>query len=234
MTKRGKVLVIDDEPTIVDLFTEYLTDQGFEVIGASSGIEGLMRLEADKADTVLLDMRMPEMDGIETLKRIRAEHPHVPVLMISANDDVAAAKTAIALGAFDYTLKPVDLDYLSRSVEKMVASAGSAAVEPGPVTATASAGASPHGTLYDLALAVFHATRATSPAARQLVAPAIEAVALTLVQRGSGADKAETVRALNQLRSLLRFAKDLGDLTDEVHRGLESHMARARNSVGLS
>ena len=70
--------------------------------------------------------------------------------------------------------------------------------------------------------------------ARESVAPALESAALNLVQRGGGGEKAETVRALNLIRSLLRFAKDLGDITDETHRSLESHMAKARRSVGLS
>jgi hypothetical protein len=155
----------------------------------------------------------------------------VPVLMISANDDVAAARDAIRLGAFDYTLKPVDFDYLSRALDKMLASA-----EPplaGALGAASAEATSPHGLLYDLALGVFRATRAMPPGARMALAPAIETAALSLVQRGAGSDKGDTVRALNQIRSLLRFAKDLGDIPDDVHRALESIMVRARRSVGL-
>ena len=93
---------------------------------------------------------------------------------------------------------------------------------------------SAHGLLYDLALEVFRTTRTLSASARESIAPALESAALSLVQRGGGGDKAETVRTLNVIRSLLRFAKDLGDITDETHRSLESHMAKARRSVGLS
>jgi DNA-binding NtrC family response regulator len=232
MTKRGTILVIDDEPAIVELFTEYLGEQGFDVIAASGGEEGLARLAADRPDIVLLDMRMPEMDGLETLKRIRGVNMRIPVLMISANDDVAAAKEAISLGAFDYTLKPVDFDYLSRALDKMLAAVAPSA-ERGPGDASAATG-SAHGLLYGLALEVFRITRALSPGARESLAPALESAALVLVQRGGVAEKAETVRALNQIRSLLRFAKDLGDITDEAHRSVESHMAKARRSVGLS
>jgi len=228
--KRGKVLVIDDEPSIVDLFTEYLNGQGFDVISAGGGEEGLDRLRLDGPDIVLLDMRMPGLDGLETLRRIRKINMGVPVLMISGNDDIAAAKEAIALGAFDYTLKPVDFNYLGRALDKMLASAPSS--EPGLAQAEVTAG-STHGLLYDLALEVFRTTRTLSASARESIAPALESAALSLVQRGGG-DKAESVRALNVIRSLLRFAKDLGDITDETHRSLESHMAKARRSVGLS
>ena len=229
--KRGKVLVIDDEPSIVDLFTEYLNGQGFDVISAGGGEEGLDRLRLDGPDIVLLDMRMPGLDGLETLRRIRKINMGVPVLMISGNDDIAAAKEAIALGAFDYTLKPVDFNYLGRALDKMLASAPSS--EPGLAQAEVTAG-STHGLLYDLALEVFRTTRTLSASARESIAPALESAALSLVQRGGGGDKAESVRALNVIRSLLRFAKDLGDITDETHRSLESHLAKARRSVGLS
>jgi DNA-binding response OmpR family regulator len=230
--KRGKVLVIDDEPSIVELFTDYLTGQGFDVISAGGGEEGLDRLRSDSPDIVLLDMRMPGVDGLETLRRIRKVNMGVPVLMVSGNDDIAAAKEAIALGAFDYTLKPVDFNYLGRALDKMLASVVSS-TEPGLISAEATTG-STHGLLYDLALEVFRTTRTLSPSARESIAPALESAALNLVQRGGGGDKAESVRALNVIRSLLRFAKDLGDITDETHRSLESHMAKARRSVGLS
>jgi DNA-binding response OmpR family regulator len=232
MIKRGKVLVIDDEPSIVDLFTDYLNGQGFDVISAGGGEEGLDRLRLDNPNIVLLDMRMPGMDGLETLRRIRKVNRAVPVLMVSGNDDLAAAKTAIALGAYDYTLKPVDFNYLGRALDKMLAIVASSA-EPGLIQGEATTG-SAHGLLYDLALEVFRTTRTLSASARESIAPALEGAALSLVQRGGGDDKAESVRALDVIRSLLRFAKDLGDITDETHRSLESHMAKARRSVGLS
>jgi CheY-like chemotaxis protein len=228
MRKRGRILVVDDEPVILELFREYLVEQGLEVITALSGAEALERLATDKPDLIFLDMRMPGMDGIEALKRIRAANLRIPVLMISANDDLAAAKQAIALGAFDYTLKPVDFNYLGRALDKMLATAqpvvehGFGGIEPV---------ASAQGLLYDLALEVFRATRTFPPTSRESLGVAIEHAALSLVQRAG--DKPENVRALNQVRSLLRFAKDLGDLADETHRMLESHIARARRSVGL-
>src|SRR5262249_45875499 len=130
MANRGKVLVVDDEPTILELFKEYLVDRGLEVITAAGGAEALECLQQDKPAVVLLDMRMPDMDGIETLKRIRAVSVRIPVLMVSASDDLTAAREAIALGAFDYTLKPVDWDYLGRALDKMLSDVAPT-IEPG-------------------------------------------------------------------------------------------------------
>jgi CheY-like chemotaxis protein len=227
MTIRGKVLVVDDEPAILDLFREYLMDQSLEVATAQSGPEALQRLDTEKPDLVFLDMRMPGMDGIETLKRIRAVNLRIPVLMISANDDIAAAKQAIGLGAFDYTLKPVDLAYLGRALDKMLAEVGPMR-ERGIVVEPV---ASPQGLLYDLALEVFRATRTLSATSRPTLGATIEQAALGLVQRPG--EKNENVRALNAIRSLVRFAKDLGDIPDDTHRLLESHITRARRSLGL-
>jgi CheY-like chemotaxis protein len=227
MTIRGKVLVVDDEPAILDLFREYLMDQSLEVATAQSGPEALQRLDTEKPDLVFLDMRMPGMDGIETLKRIRAVNLRIPVLMISANDDIAAAKQAIGLGAFDSTLKPVDLAYLGRALDKMLAEVGPMR-ERGIVVEPV---ASPQGLLYDLALEVFRATRTLSATSRPTLGATIEQAALGLVQRPG--EKNENVRALNAIRSLVRFAKDLGDIPDDTHRLLESHITRARRSLGL-
>ncbi len=228
---RGKILVVDDEPAVAELLCDYLSAQDFDAVAANSGAEALRQLESDKPDAVLLDMRMPEMDGIETLKRIRAQSPRVGVLMISANDDVVLAKQAIALGAFDYTLKPIDFPYLSRALEKMLAAA--APVDREGLLSAPGLTPSPHGTAYDLALAVFRAARTLSPAAHDSVGKALEQAALSFIQLGVAIEKNEAIRTLNRIRSLLRFAKDLGDITDDTHRTLESRVVQARRSVGL-
>ena len=183
--KRGKVLVIDDEPSIVELFTDYLNGQGFDVISAGGGEEGLDRLRLDSPDIVLLDMRMPGWMAWKRSAHPQSQPPR-PVLMVSGNDDIAAAKEAIALGAFDYTLKPVDFNYLAgRSTRCWPPSA---AAEPGLSRWRRTTG-SAHGLLYDLALEVFRTTRTLSVTARESIAPALESAALSLVQRGGGATR---------------------------------------------
>ena len=229
---RGLVLVVDEEPTIVELVAEYLGIQGFAVVTARSGIEALTQLETERPDAVLLDMRMPEMDGIETLKRIMAGDSGARVLMVSGNDDVQLMKKAITLGAFDYLLKPIDFGYLSRALDQMIRSrtrigpdeAGSAATPPASDSVSA----------YQLALEVFRAVRTMSPGASRSVGSLIEDTALRLVQEGPGAERRTVLRLLGEIRTLLRFAMDLGDITDDLHRHLESQIVRARRGLGLS
>ncbi len=167
--RRARILVADDEPPVVQLLSDDLTEQGFEVSGAHSGVQALARLSEEQPDVVLRDVRMPELDGVEVLRRIRENYPRLAVLMVSGNADVELAKETVALGAFDYILKPVDFPYLLRAIDKMLA--------------------------------------ATSVAAHA---------------------------ALNQIRTLLRFGRDLSDFSDDEHRRLEGYVAKARRSGGLA
>lgn len=228
---RGSILVVDDEPRMAQLLAEYLIEHGYRVVVAHS-VEALTKLDLEKPSAVLLDVRMPGMDGVEVLRRIRSFDRQVGILMISANDDVELAKQTIEMGAFDYTIKPVDFAYLSRAVERMIAQ-----VPAAPVPAAASvapAPESPQNLLYDLALEIFRTTRAFPPVARESVGRDLEQAALTAMQRGAGGEKHDVIRALNQIRTMLRFAKDLGDIGDDDHRRLEASVAKARRSVGLS
>jgi two-component system, response regulator, stage 0 sporulation protein F len=229
---RGKILVVDDEVNMGQLLGEYLTEQGYTVATAHSGIEALAKLDLEKPQVILLDVRMPGMDGVEVLRRIRSFDTQVGILMISANDDLDLAKQTIEMGAFDYTLKPVDFAYLSRAVDKMMASA--AAAPSSPADGGGEPAPSAHNLLYDLALEIFRAARALAPVARESLGRELEQAALAAMQRGAAGEKQDVVRALNQTRTLLRFAKDLGDIPDDTHRALEASVARARRSVGLS
>jgi DNA-binding response OmpR family regulator len=235
MAGKGKILVVDDEPPVGEILSEFFTPKGYEVICALGGLEGLSKLEKFQPDVVLLDVRMPDMDGITVLRRIRDANARVGVLMMSGNTDSEAAKETLQLGAFDYVLKPFDFDYLDRAVHKML----TAAAHPEPRTVAGLhpslvvAEPSQHGLLYDLAIEVFKATRAMSSEARTTLAPALETAALAAVQKGVSGEKAEVIRALNHLRMLIRFARDLGDFSDAVHRHLETQIVTARRSVGL-
>ena len=154
--RRGRILVVDDETSITDLLVEFLGEMQFDVVAAHSGREALERLGSETADAILLDLHMPGMDGMETLRQIRARGAHPPILMITGNDDLAVAREALSLGAFDHILKPIDFDYLGRAVVKMLGGRKSGA--PGDGSAPGASGSTPE-LLYDLSLEIFRVAR---------------------------------------------------------------------------
>lgn len=122
----GKILVVDDEPEVRLVLTEFLESRGYEVTAASSGAEAISMVDAVKPHVVLLDVTMPEMDGMETLKRLAAANPGLPIIMVTANADVDVTSRLLAMGAADYIPKPFDLEYLGQAVGIQV----SAALDP--------------------------------------------------------------------------------------------------------
>ncbi len=112
----GKILVVDDEKGITEMVAKFLESMGHEAITAQSGSEAIEKVTQEEPQIVLLDIRMPGMDGIETLKKIKALDPKIGVVMITAVSDEVTAKECMDLGAFDYITKPISLDYLERVV----------------------------------------------------------------------------------------------------------------------
>lgn len=110
------VLVVDDDPKTLKLLAIKLTQEGYRVITAQSGKDALEAIKLEKPGLVLLDIMMPEMNGIETLKRIKALGPDIPVAMATAVWDDAEAKKAIEAGAYEYITKPIDMEYLKLAV----------------------------------------------------------------------------------------------------------------------
>jgi len=112
----GKILVVDDEPEVRMATRDFLTGKGYEVSVAEGGREALRLLAASPADVVLLDLAMPGMDGMETLKRIISAHPNMPVIVVTANAEIEITSKVLQLGAADYVPKPFDLDYLDQAI----------------------------------------------------------------------------------------------------------------------
>lgn len=114
---QGKILVIDDDPDIRAMLEEFLTVSGHQVISAADGVAGVREIVQGAPDVALLDIDMPGLSGLEALPAIRAVAPDVVVIMVSGMANVEVAKRALALGAFDYVVKPVDLAYLTQSLQ---------------------------------------------------------------------------------------------------------------------
>jgi len=107
---KRKILVVDDDKEICDILTEMLTEEGYQTFSALSGRLALDTVEKKKPELVLLDIKMPKMDGIEVLKRIKKIDKEVVVVMITGYGSLGTAKEAMRLGAYDYVTKPFDLD----------------------------------------------------------------------------------------------------------------------------
>ena len=112
----GKILVVDDDPDVRMATRDFLSSKGYEVVVAEGGREAIRLIDASPPDVVLLDVLMPDIDGMETLKRIVATHPTMPVIMVTANADIEITSKVLQLGAADYVPKPFDLDYLDQAI----------------------------------------------------------------------------------------------------------------------
>ena len=113
----ANVLLVDDEASFVETFAERLELRNFEISKAFSGEEALRILKENQTvEVVILDVKMPGMDGIETLMEIKRRYPLVEVMMLSGHADVASAIDGMKQGAFDYLMKPVDMDQIITKV----------------------------------------------------------------------------------------------------------------------
>jgi DNA-binding NtrC family response regulator len=116
---KPRVLVIDDEDIVRDSVSTYLEDSGFVVFQAKDGREGLERFQEMTPDVVLLDLRMPRMDGLEVLEAISGELDQVPVIVVTGAGVLQDAVAALRLGAFDFVTKPiVDMAVLEHAVNR--------------------------------------------------------------------------------------------------------------------
>ncbi len=109
----GTICIVDDEPSILNTLSSILEDEGHQVSVAKSGIEALKLIRAEQPDLVILDIWMPELDGLETLKRVRQQFPNMMVIMMSGHGSVETAVKATKLGAYDYLEKPLDLEKIT-------------------------------------------------------------------------------------------------------------------------
>jgi DNA-binding NtrC family response regulator len=114
--KQGMILLVDDEDDILMVLGEFLSREGFKVLTANSGEKALAKIKEYPVNLVLLDMAMPGMNGIDTLKELRKIRPETAVIMITAYRDAEKVVEAFRLGAYDCIFKPFDLKYLREAV----------------------------------------------------------------------------------------------------------------------
>ncbi len=112
-----KALFVDDETEYLQTAIKRMKKRGMDVIGVSSGPEALALLAEQARDVVVMDMRMPGMDGIQALRAIKQLYPLVEVIMLTGHASMEAAIQGMELGAFDYLMKPIDIDELIYKIQ---------------------------------------------------------------------------------------------------------------------
>ncbi len=113
----GKVLIVDDEPGVRH-FLKKIFSREYEVLTVGDGEEALTLLQRSAPDLVLLDLKLPGIDGLETLRRMQGKSPHLPVVLMTAFGDTDKAIQAIEAGAFDYLTKPLDVDAVRQVIQR--------------------------------------------------------------------------------------------------------------------
>jgi DNA-binding NtrC family response regulator len=114
----NRILLIDDEPDIVRVLSMSLKADGYDVIPAHSGVEGIEIFEKERPDIVLTDIKMPGMDGIEVLKKIKSIDPRSEVIIITGHGDIDNTIEALQYGASDFINKPVRDEALSIALKR--------------------------------------------------------------------------------------------------------------------
>jgi DNA-binding response OmpR family regulator len=106
------IMVVDDEPRACQLFEKILGEDGYQVVAVTSGRHALARASEAQPELILLDIVMPEMDGVATLRELRRLGHLCPVIMLTAHGTLQTAREAMMLGAYDYITKPFNLEFL--------------------------------------------------------------------------------------------------------------------------
>ena len=125
----GKILVVDDDPDILEALTMILESQGYDVVGASDGVDGLATLKAEKPDLMILDLLMPKMDGFAVCKELQdprwSKYRNIPILILTSVREEASRRryeleTGLELDVDDYVEKPISPDILLERVERLI------------------------------------------------------------------------------------------------------------------
>jgi DNA-binding response OmpR family regulator len=111
-----KILLVDDEPAVCEVDSYYLSKRGYTVITATNAQEAIAKVTTEHPQLVLLDILMPDMDGLECLSKIKAIDKDIPVIMVTCVNEIETAKRALELGASDYLTKPLGYQALETAI----------------------------------------------------------------------------------------------------------------------
>ena len=114
--ERIRILIVDDEEDLVSALAERLRLRGFQVETATTGTDALTHVSAGDFSVVILDVKMPGIGGVELMVEIMRKHPDLPVILFTGHGSVADARRGMEEGAFDYIMKPVDIDDLIHKI----------------------------------------------------------------------------------------------------------------------
>jgi DNA-binding NtrC family response regulator len=118
--RRAKILLVDDEATFTKYLSIFLSNRGYEVAAADNGTRALEMIDGADFDLVVLDLKMPGISGMETLKVLKKREPCMEVIILTGHATVDSAIEGIGLGAFDYATKPVTLNDLHERITQAV------------------------------------------------------------------------------------------------------------------
>ena len=113
-----KILLVDDEKDFLDVMSERIEARGMQVTTAESAVNALKQVESGGFDAIILDLMMPGMDGLETLKAIKKKNPDLQVILLTGHATIEKGIEAMKLGAMDFLEKPADLDKLTEIIKK--------------------------------------------------------------------------------------------------------------------
>ena len=213
MTDIGRMLIVDDEAPVRDLLSDYFVERRFTVSTAASGQEALAAFARERPDVVLLDVRMPGLDGLAVLRRLREADPGVAVIMVTANEDLAVARETLSIGAFDYVAKPFDFEHLDRAVVTAIVHSARPVESGDPWNRLVSD--------------VFRAVRTMDATARASMGSLLEDAALAAAREALAGRPAQASPHLAELRLLVDVADRLDDLPTAARSILEAALEAA-------
>jgi DNA-binding response OmpR family regulator len=203
----ARVLVVDDDPDALEMLSTWLRIHRYSVDTCPDSAQALVVFETRPPDAVLLDLHMPRVDGTEIFALMHRAQPKIPIIIVTGDDDAELGRILLDCGAFDYALKPVDLDYLRTALAVATARGWETTVDEGR-------------SIRDLSYAVLRAVRRADPQwpAREK----LELLAFSAVRNALAEHRTKALDALLELRMVVETtpAADDAGAVDSITRVL--------------